>query len=1175
MDNRILLEIELRGKEVLSELQSIENILNNINKKTFKVTLTDSGGVGKILQKMQEILEQLQIINHMTISPKVDTSGLDRMTRSAKNLNSEIQQAVNAMTRIPKQLGGPVMTNWFAWPNGAISGGAGAFGQLWRQNLEIFEKGLWSNLSRYMSMSSWMGLAQNVRAWINNYPQLTHSGLYGSALTYATLGRMLPGNSYLNQLYLNGPSWATKLLPGAANWYTGPFGTTRSYEQMFNPQLLLTGRVSDEFSSLGKAVSSVGSYLGGLDNNFIDPFANRVSEVLNNWSTKLSGAGSIFMGGSNLLSMLSSVGFQSQVDTVISTITSQFTGSVVEGISNAFTRYDVFIKYPRIMDAFGISISESSEALNKLNDAVLGLPTSLNDIASSATDFVAILSGLGYEGTELLDTSTDLAIAVNNAVLASGASDSDAQYAVQQIQNLIGTGGLTAIQWRSLRRTIPVALSEISKELGFSTWVEMRDAFTAGKISVKDFTDALIRLGTNGGPLAKLADISKLTFEAIAANFRNAFSRLIAGRVNENGEVEGGLLGTLNQLTMDRFGQQLPDYIKTNIIPRIDAFALTLENAVLTHGDEIFNFIDRVLAYDWEGLIGTIARFTALKWDLVLSTFEKIPQGLIGFASSLAGPASMLLRFLGSIAMIGSSILGGVAFNALTKNLALEKALAGATSIEEFEQIMMSGATSPAGALAALAAFVVGEQGYLWYKATRNTGGKHHNETLGYISGARGSIDDISKRYQTIGAYAHYLPGMTDTSDIIATIAYLNENLPGINLRWDEINKKITVNGDLIDDLPTYLDEYIAKLQEADKVAEAIYQRGEISGKIIEARENRDEAKNALIEALATHGFNPADFFDENGNILSTVFSDAIVELNALDALELTNLRSQFELAKSDVLALEKEWRAFDNMIKLGEEEWAIVVEEFRAKYGEIPEEIMTMIEDGTVTIPTNMEELVALCAKAVKEGRLPEAFLEELGIAADYITNDSAGIVSAAGSAGDMAGDAMGSNFFNKVKRWLDSIFPLMFDLVDGISLPKYNKTTGIGVTTSGSPGPMRKPPVNASAKAFGGRVQRIGGNSGDTVLTWLTPGEYVVRKHAVDKIGLDTLNKFNSFNFKGALDALSERVGSGMSPYAYAGGVSNTRIYNNNAQATIHVNNASQEFTQRRASKWVRGLK
>ena len=112
------------------------------------------------------------------------------------------------------------------------------------------------------------------------------------------------------------------------------------------------------------------------------------------------------------------------------------------------------------------------------------------------------------------------------------------------------------------------------------------------------------------------------------------------------------------------------------------------------------------------------------------------------------------------------------------------------------------------------------------------------------------------------------------------------------------------------------------------------------------------------------------------------------------------------------------------------------------------------------------------------------------------------------------------------------------------------------------------------------GGQVQyRAGGGSlfrargTDTVPAMLTPGEFVMRKHAVDSLGSGFMAKINNLDIPGALYALSTRAGAklaSLNPRI----VNNTTNNTNNARVTQNLYNSSQGYSLRRADRYVRAL-
>ena len=97
---------------------------------------------------------------------------------------------------------------------------------------------------------------------------------------------------------------------------------------------------------------------------------------------------------------------------------------LASSMGSAISRFDTFNTFPKVMSALGESTEDSDRAINKLSDGIDGLPTKLDDIVTTTQRM--------YSTFKNLDESTDTALALNNALLASGASAGDAQRGSEQ-----------------------------------------------------------------------------------------------------------------------------------------------------------------------------------------------------------------------------------------------------------------------------------------------------------------------------------------------------------------------------------------------------------------------------------------------------------------------------------------------------------------------------------------------------------------------------------------------------------------------------------------------------------------------------------------------------------------------------------------------------------------------
>jgi uncharacterized protein YoxC len=148
---------------------------------------------------------------------------------------------------------------------------------------------------------------------------------------------------------------------------------------------------------------SVEAILSAVDKNFSSTMKNADSSMNNlDSSTQKT--------NTSILDIAKGIGVFKLIDNAIGLVTSSLGGAI--------DRFDTLNKYPVVMQALGYSTDDVDKSMNKLTDGIDGLPTSLDEIVSSAQQ-LAISTGDLQKGT-------DTAVALNNAFLASGASAADA-----------------------------------------------------------------------------------------------------------------------------------------------------------------------------------------------------------------------------------------------------------------------------------------------------------------------------------------------------------------------------------------------------------------------------------------------------------------------------------------------------------------------------------------------------------------------------------------------------------------------------------------------------------------------------------------------------------------------------------------------------------------------------
>lgn len=211
----------------------------------------------------------------------------------------------------------------------------------------------------------------------------------------------------------------------------------------------------------------------------------------------------------------------------------------------AIERFDTLNKFPKVLQSMGVSAEDSERAMTKLSDGIEGLPTTLSDISSSAQDL--------YASFKDIDLATDTAIALNNALLGSGASAADAERGAQQYTKALQTGEMQLDTFTTLQETMGLGLDEIAKEFGITGRSARQNLYKAlkdGTITMDEFNAKLIEVGTGTGKLAKLAKQNSLGIGTSLANLRNAAVKGLAD-----------ILKSFNKLAEDVTGKDISQNI--------------------------------------------------------------------------------------------------------------------------------------------------------------------------------------------------------------------------------------------------------------------------------------------------------------------------------------------------------------------------------------------------------------------------------------------------------------------------------------------------------------------------------------------------------------------------------------------------------------------------------------
>ena len=409
---------------------------------------------------------------------------------------------------------------------------------------------------------------------------------------------------------------------------------------------------------------------------------------------------------------------------VINTAKSVVTAFATMGLSSAaqgtIERYDIMKLFPKRMSRLGFSETQAKQSIDKLEQSVIGLPTGLDAIVSSANQLISL--------TGDLKRGTDLAIATNNAFLAGGADAQQVEYGQRQIRDLIAAGTLRTQEWDSLFKSLGAGLGLIAEEMGYTgksssgikknndelkklqqqlkktksdlfVWEtegghkqnaidkkrmqianleaaiasmsehsekdlgDFRQALKSGEISAEEFTNALIKAAGmddegNLGPLAMWTEDIKDTLGAAKENIGNAIKKLGAAGI----EALDNLLTAKTGTGLVGNIKAVSDSIKQDLVP-------ALQGWVVEHGDQIVAFFDRLKNYDWKALISKVGDGLAKYYDIFSKFFTLFSPGFIANVAVWSGPASKIFEGLGGIFRFLGGIIGAISLRGASKKL--------------------------------------------------------------------------------------------------------------------------------------------------------------------------------------------------------------------------------------------------------------------------------------------------------------------------------------------------------------------------------------------------------------------------------------------------------------------------------------------------------------------------
>lgn len=357
--------------------------------------------------------------------------------------------------------------------------------------------------------------------------------------------------------------------------------------------------------------------------------------------------------GSSVKKMVTALGLDKIISKTVSALNNSLDGAI--------KRVDTLSNFPRVMNNLGIATEDATEAINELSDGLIGLPTTLNDGVSAVQRFTSQNNDV--------KKSTKMFLALNNAILAGGASTEVQASAMEQLSQAYAKGKPDAMEWRSILTAMPAQLKQVAKAMGYTSTAVGGDLYTAiqqGKISMDDLMDTIMRLNDEGiGEFASFAKQAKASTGGIATSITNVKTAITRGLANSiealNKSLKNANLPTVSEI-IQNFGSAISKaFNKVNEIigkikwDRITPIIKDLVNYIKNLKDVAFGFIKTVLkSIDWNTVLNIAP--TILKIVIAFKTVNP----LIKTGQSLMNGLGNAIQFFSNKSNIAIAVITAI-----------------------------------------------------------------------------------------------------------------------------------------------------------------------------------------------------------------------------------------------------------------------------------------------------------------------------------------------------------------------------------------------------------------------------------------------------------------------------------------------------------------------------------
>ena len=209
--------------------------------------------------------------------------------------------------------------------------------------------------------------------------------------------------------------------------------------------------------------------------------------------------------------------------------------TIKNSMDGAISRIDTMNNFPKVMSNLGISAKDSTQAINRLSEGLQGIPTTLDAGALAVQRFTSKNGDV--------EKSVDIFLAVNDAILAGGASTEIQASALEQLSQSYAKGKMDMMEWRSIQTAMPAQLKQVASAMGVTT-DELGEMLRTGDNTEKvfdEFINTIIKMDKTGvkgfKSLKEQARNATGGINTSITNMKTAITRGVANMIQEFDKV--------------------------------------------------------------------------------------------------------------------------------------------------------------------------------------------------------------------------------------------------------------------------------------------------------------------------------------------------------------------------------------------------------------------------------------------------------------------------------------------------------------------------------------------------------------------------------------------------------------------------------------------------------------